>query len=154
MPQSFTHSLILPLFSAARNSRRKNSFPFVSTSLFSYFVDQPTFILIFPLLPLPLLCAHAAAYYHLFPSFFSTPLCIHRTGTVSHMAHHSLFLTAAQSSWKASDGTWQVNQPNTVESVKHLDTSLLTRSMRLRAVHIFCCLKKCFTCQNVVKHLV
>lgn len=106
-----------------------------------YFVDQQTFILIFPLLPLPLLCAHAAAYYHSFPIFFSTPQCIHRTGTVSHTARHSLFFTAAQSSWKASDETWQVNQPNTVEPVKHLDASRLTESTLLWFVCIFCPLK-------------
>lgn len=142
---TFTSS-VLPLFSAAC----KLPPPYFNFNISFYFVDQPTFILIFPLLPLPLLCAHAAAYYHSFPYFFfSTPQCIHRTGTVSHMARYSLFFTAAQSSWKAGDETWQVNQPNRVESVKHLDASRLTDSTFLRVAHTFCPLKQCFVCHTL-----
>lgn len=140
---------VLPLFSAARKQPTPPPPhphpPPLTSFLLTLLTNQPSSSYS-PLLPLPLLRAHAAAYYRSFPyfsSFFFHPsVCIHRTGTVSHMASQSLFFTAARSSWKASDETWQVSQPNTVESVKHLDASRLTESTLWRVVQIFCRFKK------------
>lgn len=53
-PVTFAGS-VLPLFSAACKP------PSVTDFMSFYFVDQPTFIFLFSLLPLPLLRAHAAA---------------------------------------------------------------------------------------------
>lgn len=141
---------VLPLFSAARKQpphpTRTPPAPPASDFISSYFVDQPTFIFIFPpssITPAACSCCCLLPFIPLFFFFFFHPsVCIHRTGTVSHMASQSLFFTAARSSWKASDETWQVNQPNTVESVKHLDASRLTESTLWCVVQIFCRLKK------------
>lgn len=143
MHKNLSHSLVpcsLCFLQPANNPRPPPATPpdFIS----SYFVDQPTFIFIFPpssITPAACSCCCLLPFIPLFFFFFFHPsVCIHRTGTVSHMASQSLFFTAARSSWKASDETWQVNQPNTVESVKHLDASRLTERTLWRVVQIFC----------------
>lgn len=155
MHKNLSHSLVPCFFCFLQPANKPpppppaSDFDFIS----SYFVDQPTFIFIFPpssITPAACSCCCLLPFIPLFFFFFHPSVCIHRTGTVSHMASQSLFFTAARSSWKASDETWQVNQPNTVESVKHLDASRLTESTLWRVVQIFCRFKKkCFACHTL-----
>lgn len=149
MHRNLSHSLVpcfLCFLQPANNPPAPTPPAPPASDFISYFVDQPTFIFIFPpssITPAACSCCCLLSFIPLFFFFFFHPsVCIHRTGTVSHMASQSLFFTAARSSWKASDETWQVSQPNTVESVKHLDASRLTESTLWRVVQIFCRFKK------------
>lgn len=122
--------------------------PYLTSFLFTLLTNQPSSsyspFFHYPccVLMLLLITIHSPFFFH--PSVY--PQNWHSFAYGSPL---SLFLTAAQSSWKASDETWQVNQPNTVEPVKHLDASRLTGSTLLCVVCIFCPLKKCFACHTL-----
>lgn len=90
---AFTSS-VLPLFSAACKPPKTPPPPLLQLHFF--LLCWPTNL--HPHIPPPSITPAVSSCCCLLPFipliFFSTPQCIHRTGTVSHMARHSLFLTA------------------------------------------------------------
>lgn len=158
MHKNLSHSLVpcfLCFLQPANNPHPPHATPPPTSFLLTLLTNQPSSSYS-PLLPLPLLRAHAAAYYRSFPYFFfffSTPQCVSTELAQFHIWPASLSFSllhgaAGKQAMKRGKliSQTQLNQSN----IWTLRGSLRERSGVLsRFSVVFSTKKKCFACHTL-----